>query len=123
MLRSGNPKNSDSSSLIGLTPKVNITSPSTTSMLKEIEDNHVIEVIYANKGLDEIRSSTMLLGFPDSQMSGSDIGGNAVTRTKPSEVSEDEDDLMKGSSLAKKKGRPMGSKDKKKSGDPCSLPS
>lgn len=92
-------------------------------MLKELEDNHVIEVIYTNKGPKEITSSTVLLGFPDTQMFGSDIGGIADTRNEPSEVSEDEDDLIKASSLTKKKGRPMGSKNKKKSGDPCGLPS
>lgn len=123
MIRSETPKNSDSSSPAGLTPEVNITNPSTASMLKELEDNHVIEVIYANKGLEETRSSTVLLGFPDSQMSGSDIGGIVATRNEPFEVSEDEDDLMKGSSLTKKKGRPMGSKNKKKSRDPYGLPS
>lgn len=41
MLKSETPKKSDSSSLAGLTPKVNITNPSTTSMLKELEDNHI----------------------------------------------------------------------------------
>lgn len=66
MIKSETPKNSDSSLPAGLTPEVNITNPSTASMLKELEDNHVIEVIYANKGLEEIRSSTVLLGFPDS---------------------------------------------------------
>lgn len=123
MIRSKTPKNLDSSSPVGLTLEVNITNPSTASMLKELEDNHVIEVIYANKGLEEIRSSTVLLGFPDSQMFGSDIGGIAATRNEPSNISEDEDNLMKGPSLTKKKGRPMGSKNKKKSGDPCGLPS
>lgn len=117
ILRSGTPVHSVSSSLAGLTSDTSTINPSASNSLKEIEDNHIIEVIYANKGLEEIRSSTMLPDFPSSQLSGSDIGGNADTRVEPLETNEDDEESMKGHSLIKKKGRPMGSKNKKKSSD------
>lgn len=98
ILRSGTPVHLVSSSLAGLTSDTSTINPSASNSLKEIEDNHIIQVIYANKGLEEIRSSTMLPDFPGSQLSGSDIGGNADTRAKPPETSEDDEESMKGHS-------------------------
>lgn len=117
MLRSGTHKRSDFSLFAEVTPDVNTSNPATTYMLKEIEDNHNIAVIYANKGLEDIKSSSMLLGFPGSQVPRSNIVETADGKNELTELSEEDDDLMKGSSMAKKKGRPVGSKNKKNSGD------
>lgn len=122
VLRSGTPKRSESTLFTEATPDINTSNPVTTSLLNEIENNHIIEVIYANKGLEDIKSSSMLLGFPGSQVPGLNIVETTDGKIELTELSEEEDDLMKGSSMAKKKGRPFGSKNKKKSGDQNGLP-
>lgn len=122
MLSSGTPKWSEFTLFVEVTPDVNTSNPTTTSMLNKIEDNHIIEVIYANKGLEDIKSTSMLLGFLGSQVPGSNIVEIADGKNELTELSEEEDDLMKGSSMAKKKGRPVRSKNKKKPGEQNGLP-
>lgn len=122
VLRSRTPKRSEATLFAEANPDVNTSNPTTASLLNEIEDNHIIEVIYANKGLEDIKSSSMLLCFLGSQVPGLNIVETADGKTELTKLSEEEDDLMKGSSMAKKKGTPFGSKNKKKFGDQNGLP-
>lgn len=94
----------------------NISPP--ISGLNELNDDFFIEVILANKGSDNARIQNPVehningnIGNPDFNMIGPHSNFSQLTN------GEDEEDPPGDSSASRKKGRPLGSKNKKKNGE------
>ena len=103
------------------------------SALNELDDDCFIEVILANKGPNNTKSPNQVgakfngnLGHSDCMMTQTLDGSHAIgdfdlfgpqpNFTHPFN-GEKEDDSLTGSNGSKKKGRPLGSKNKKKNGE------